>query len=188
MDTSSLHEDSRTGVSTLQVRPLQIIYGAAASAVITFFLVLVALLSSDGGGSENRGETSLTALALSMVHLLIGVTVYAVSPKVFRSMCTRKSTPGAGAQTSGASEGRLASGFASLQRALIIRLALMESVALFGLVVCLIALAIGVLAEEPLYWLNLASAAVFVGFLAATFPTVERLQILLRESISVPSS
>jgi len=176
MDAPTRPEELTTLVSTQQARPLQIIYGATASAVITFFLVLIALVSSGAGGSDDPSRGSLTASVLSLVHLLFGVTVYVVSPTVFRAMCTPKDPAGVGALS-----------LPGLLRALIIRLALMESVALFGLVVCLIALETGALAEEPLYWLNLASGAVFVGFLAATFPTSDRLQMLLRDSTSVLS-
>jgi hypothetical protein len=62
-----------------------------------------------------------------------------------------------------------------LRSAIILRLALFEGAAFFGITVCILAMINGVLDAEPAYWLNLGSLAVFTAFAVQTFPTKERL-------------
>ena len=58
--------------------------------------------------------------------------------------------------------------------AFILRVALLEAPALFGLVLCLLASMSGRLEEQPAYWLNGLSAVVFLLFVAVSFPTRHR--------------
>jgi len=62
-----------------------------------------------------------------------------------------------------------------LRSAMILRLALFEGAAFFGITVCILAMINGVLDAEPAYWLNLGSLAIFAAFGILTFPTKERL-------------
>jgi hypothetical protein len=61
-----------------------------------------------------------------------------------------------------------------LRTAIIVRLAIMEGAAFFGLVVCVIGATGGALAAEPKYWVNLASTCVLALFAITTFPAKER--------------
>ena len=69
---------------------------------------------------------------------------------------------------------------ALVSMASIIRLAMMEAPALFGIVICLLAVFGEGLDDQPVYWLNLASVVLFLFYLAASFPTRERVLELLR--------
>jgi hypothetical protein len=55
------------------------------------------------------------------------------------------------------------------------RLALVEGAAFFGLCVCMIAVFRGALPAEPKYWINLASTALLVIYGALTLPSKERI-------------
>jgi hypothetical protein len=71
-----------------------------------------------------------------------------------------------------------------LRSAMILRLALFEGAAFFGITVCILAMINGVLDAEPAYWLNLASLAIFAAFGILTFPTKERLMIWFEEMLA----
>jgi len=58
----------------------------------------------------------------------------------------------------------------NIHSAFIVRLALREGGALFGLTVAYIAALNGVLSVYPAYWVNLAPFALFLGFLATHWP------------------
>jgi hypothetical protein len=68
----------------------------------------------------------------------------------------------------------------------IMRLALMEGSALFGLAVCMIGATNGVLRAVPEYWINLLSPFLLIGFGIATFPTKERLVDWFAERFLAP--
>jgi len=71
-----------------------------------------------------------------------------------------------------------------LRSAMILRLALFEGAAFFGITVCILAMINGVLEAEPAYWLNLGSLAIFVAFGILTFPTRERLIVWFEEMLA----
>jgi hypothetical protein len=72
----------------------------------------------------------------------------------------------------------------SLRSAIILRLALFEGAAFFGITVCILAMMNGVLDAEPVYWLNLGSLLVFTAFAVQTFPTKERLTSWFEEMLA----
>ncbi|UPT75033.1 MAG: hypothetical protein M0D55_04790 [Elusimicrobiota bacterium] len=62
-----------------------------------------------------------------------------------------------------------------LQAAYIVRLAAREGAGLLGLTTAYLAAANGTLRAYPAYWVNLVPYALFLGFLAAHWPTASRL-------------
>jgi hypothetical protein len=70
---------------------------------------------------------------------------------------------------------------AAVTAAFVIRLACREGSALLGGVVCLLAAMKGVLRAYPAYWVDLVPAALFFGFLAARWPSLEGLRRQVRE-------
>ncbi|MBI3564348.1 MAG: hypothetical protein HY079_04040 [Elusimicrobia bacterium] len=65
---------------------------------------------------------------------------------------------------------------ARVTTAFIVRTALREGSAMFGLVVGLLAALNGTLGVYPAYWVALAPAALFLGYLAMHWPSPENLQ------------
>jgi len=170
-------------ISPAQTRPLQLIYVATAFAVIVFFALLLVLASSGAGDADPSGQQSMWAAVLSIVHFMFAMGVYGFVPMLFRRMSTARSSQGEAHENPPLPGESSNAALPRLHKALIVRLAMMESVALFGLTVCLIAITTGMLKSEPLYWLNLTTGAVLVGFLAATFPTTERLTQALQSMV-----
>ena len=62
-----------------------------------------------------------------------------------------------------------------LRGAAILRLAMLEGCALFGVVICLLGVVLEAATQHPWIWANAASAALFLIFAVLTFPTAERL-------------
>ena len=60
--------------------------------------------------------------------------------------------------------------------ATILRLAVLESGAVVGFVACLLAIQFGVVQDHPEYWANFATCVLFLGYVAFTVPTRERLR------------
>ena len=68
-----------------------------------------------------------------------------------------------------------------VRKATILRLALIESPAIFGLTIYLIAAINGVLHDHPGYWGNRLSALILLLFIIATFPNSNRLTAVFDE-------
>ena len=64
--------------------------------------------------------------------------------------------------------------FGVLMRERMVPIALLEGTAIFGIVVCLLAVLAGTATEHPIYWLNAATTAVLLLISLATFPTAAR--------------
>lgn len=69
----------------------------------------------------------------------------------------------------------------AVQTAWIVRAAVREGAAMLGVVVCLLAALKGVLQAFPAYWVNLVPAALFLGFLATRWPSLENLRAQVRQ-------
>ena len=155
------------------VRGLQVLSAALLAGAVIFGLVVVGMhlggVFPAPAGGPGAAERSLIWL-LSLVHAGVFVLSWIVSsvlPTVMLHGVLRQapSSPEAGVR-------RL---IGSLRGAHMVRCAFREGPALFGLVICLVASIHGVLAELPRYWLNAASAVVFVLWGLAAFPTRDRL-------------
>lgn len=146
------------------VQTMALIHVALASGVVIFLaFVLYRILGS--------GDTARAAAPVfSLVHACLFVPCTAMGFFLFDVLRRR------------AYENRTSVGayLAQLQAATLVRLALLEGAALFGLVT-LFLLPAGAFREQPLYWLNLASSMVFLLTIAATFPTRSRLEGWVRQ-------
>jgi hypothetical protein len=66
---------------------------------------------------------------------------------------------------------------------MIIRLAMYEALALFGLVICLLAVLEDIVQTYPVYWLNLLSSLVVVGYMIMTMPNAQCITMVFKEKI-----
>ena len=67
-----------------------------------------------------------------------------------------------------------------LRTAYILRLAMLEFVAFFGIMVCFLGVISGTLSDYPIYWINLFSAIFFLGFIWINFPRREKVLDIIR--------
>jgi hypothetical protein len=152
-------------VSPEALKVLQLVTLSMSLAVAGFMAVVVAVV---GGVTPPPGAAADTLPDfLSLLHLVLAAACYITAAMLFPRIL----------RTGGAAEGP--DPVLRLRTAIIARLALMELPAMFGLMVCMLAGIRGMIAYDPVYWLNLLSAAVFLAFVGLTFPTRARLEYLL---------
>jgi hypothetical protein len=158
-----------------QLRPLQIIHFALAGGVFVFLLVALFLPGSPVIMAPG-GEDLLTVL--SMVHAIAFFSAFAIGRFMYDSQLRRDRLASLvqGLSPDAARDQVLG----LVRRVTIIRLALLEGAAFFGLAVVLIAKMTGAVAAAPVYWLNALSAVIFIGFVMFTFPTRDKINDLLR--------
>jgi hypothetical protein len=136
-----------------------------------FFAVL--FYAIDLSGQIGLGDDSMIRM-LSMVHLAYGALMYPFSMFIFHRISSRPT----GLPSDATSGDRL---LISLRIASVVRLAMIEGVAFFGLVVLFLAIQSGILQQAPLYWLNCCSSFIMMAFVGYAFPTRARLERLVAE-------
>lgn len=142
---------------------------AAMIAVVTTFAAAVLVLAEYADPAPGQQGTDTLLGFLSLMHVVIAGTCYAVAGMLFTRTVRRPADPDAPPGEA----------FVRLRGALIVRLALIETPATMGLMICLLGALWGVLRSEPAYWLNLFSTAVFLLFAVRTFPTRSGIEYLL---------
>jgi len=162
----SRHE-IREALDQETVRVLQVMQLALTMGVLLFtaFTVARAWLFPARGPGTSLAPAALRTLTTANAAVLLGA--FAFGHLIFRSRLSFRSR-------------NVAASVAALRAAILLRLALLEGAALFGVVVCFLATGSGPPAD-PRVWLNLASPAAFLLFSAVTFPTRERLAALLSD-------
>ncbi len=150
---------------------LAMIHIAMVMGVILFGAVTLFLLFRSDPSADPRGEE--TVRLLSMIHLGVACSAFMGAPIVFKALIHQA----AGSAQSAAKV------LVGIQAAYLVRLALLEGPALFGLVICFL-MNRALLNEQPVYGLNLLSAVLFILFVAVTFPTRDRLESLLQDQRS----
>jgi hypothetical protein len=131
-----------------------------AVAVVWFYV------ASEGVAPDPRSVQVINTMITTVMVLALGLIV--ASEFVWRSMLR---------QPVGSLGDRV-------QIAFIIRLAMRDVACMLGLVVAFLAARNGVLRAYPAYWVGLAPYALFLGFLAAHWPTEERLGAEAREVLA----
>jgi hypothetical protein len=136
-----------------------------------FFFTSGAHPAAPGAGALHTMET------LSMTHVGFTIVAYLLAPFLFnRVLNATRLDPGQDAAT----PRELATqALLLLRTAIIVRLAVLEGAAIFGLSVCVIGVTGGVMESEPLYWLNLGSGVLLIAFGVITFPSREGLLEIL---------
>lgn len=161
----------------------QIIQGAMISGVMAFALA-VAFMYTRSAMLE-PGETDLdTVRTLTVVHFIF--LVANVGSSLFFTQ--RLFSPEGMRDALAADDAQSAAKRCVLQQrtALIVRLAVLEGSAFFGLAVCMIGAMNGVLRVTPAYWVNLLSPFLLISYGIATFPSRERLVAWFEERFLRP--
>jgi hypothetical protein len=153
-----------------RLRVLQVIPPAVAAAVLIACAAAVGLHATRAADAPAATYDDLTLISLlSLVHLVLAATAWGLAFLLYHRLLVRPS------DTTPTVDGCLA----SIRTATIVRLSILEAPALFGALICIIASQRGVLDAEPFYWLNLASAAGLLAAVVLTFPTRDRITVLL---------
>lgn len=181
----------QSALTPQNIRVIQIIHGAIALGVILFMGVVAFVYFSP---TEHAGQYELKDAydlikVLTLAHIMIAAGVYTVARVVFNLLLGPSALQGGVAKEMKDAQGRaiINSGeklMTMIRSALIVRLAMFEAPALFGLVICLIAITNGTIYETPAIWLNSVTAFILIGFVILTFPNKEKLEELFNTRIT----
>lgn len=151
-------------LSHQKLLPLKIIYGALLSGILLFAAVILYFLIN---ASPEQSDRQDILLLLTGIHGVIALTTYSAAPIIFRNRLSVTQGPD--------HESTIDSIFEVIVSAYIIRLALYEGTAVFGLVICLLVTVWGTFPSNPEFLLNGLTAVLFLLVTAMTFPTQGRL-------------
>jgi hypothetical protein len=174
--------ESRAGLAEFRnslapefVRSLAIVQGAIGGGILVFALVVLWMsTTSSPGPVESSPVLALLMQILTLAHLVVAIVLFPLAHIIFARILSPERLRKAAQSGPG-------SVLSLMRTAIVVRLALYEAVAFFGLMVCLVGAIRGILAVEPIYWVNGISAAVMLLFIVRTFPTKERLVALYEE-------
>lgn len=155
-------------VSPALAHTLKIIAGAMGGG-LTLMAGLVAWSYVNAAGKVPTPDNVRLINLLTTVAMLIAVTCIFASEFVWRRVLKNSS-------------GSLG---ARVQTAFIVRLALREGGALIGMTVAYLAAVNGVVRVYPAYWVNMVPYGLFLGFLAAHWPSSEKLTAEARDALYV---
>lgn len=146
------------GIPPATARTLTVIASAMAAG-LTVMAGLVAWSYNNAAARVPAPNDVRSVNALTVIMMVMAMIAIVASEILWRSILRRNTGPlGARVQT-----------------AFIARLACREGAGLLGMTVAYIAALNGVLRVYPAYWATLAPYALFLGFLAAHWPSVEKL-------------
>jgi hypothetical protein len=161
----------------------QILQGALMMGVVLFLFAVLFVFSQGSpvppGEAEVETVRTLTFAHIGLLIVNVGVSLFLgqklFSPEAMKDVLSGLDDPQV-----------IALRCAMQQRtAMIVRMALLEGSAFFGLAICMIGSTSGVLANMQVYWINLLSPCLVVGFGIVTFPTKERLGAWFEERFLV---
>lgn len=153
------------GVAPETARSLQIIAFAMGSGLMIFAAIVGWLHFRSAGAVPDPGAVhSINTMTTTAMILSLGLIV--ASEFVWRSLL----------KAGGSLDARVRTAF-------IVRLAMREGASFLGLVVALLAARNGVLRVYPAYWVNFVPFGLFAAFLAAHWPTPEKLMAESREVV-----
>lgn len=167
------------GVSPENIRASQIIHVALALGVTMFFGIVVFLYGQPlADSSTDEGLIQ----ALCAVLLMFAVGAYGTAAVLYKKMVANITLPERVATADGKVFDKVGDILVfKLRTPQIVRLALFEGVAFFGLVICMLAVQSGLIHAKPVYWAAALPALFVVLLVALTFPTKEKMVAAFEE-------
>jgi hypothetical protein len=161
-------ESFRSVLGDNAIRPLQIIH-LALGAGVTVFAIVVLVLNAVVEFPASDATSYLGTLTIVNLVLTVLLFTFALRFHDYRlSRASLENRVGSGALT-------VERCFDEIRTAHIIRLALLEAAAMFGIVICLLAVVQGAMPVSEFYLINLIGVVLFLLFISGTFPTQDRI-------------
>jgi hypothetical protein len=180
------YEDFKNVLTPQNLKALQVVYFALGFGIFIFTITLFFIYGNISGMVTSTEDSQI--LILSAIHFSLLIICFPLSKYLFKNISEGNwlskfvfQNPGETENTTPVAPAK--SFWDRLRNAHIIRLTLFEGVALFGLVICALAMFDGVLQTYAVYWVNLISSFVFGIVLVSTFPTIEKLETFFREYV-----
>lgn len=182
--TSQLQLSEFQKALTPQRMRIFLIISLALLAGCTLFLGIILLLYSKTESANTVLENSVLPL-VSLVHGCMALAGYIPAYLVGRYFASPKglvthlkNTAGTVAGEELTIESRCVG---AIFTGFIIRAAILEGMALFGLIICLLGVLEGEIHLAPVYWANLFSYILFTAVMLWTFPTKGRLEKIFKD-------
>jgi hypothetical protein len=187
MESHLTYYEFRQQLTPEKIRPIQIIQLGMGLGIVVFGALVLLLYYSIPAPRANDITDSLFLLQiLTYTHILFAIVSYAVTQVVFKKMLSRNRLSKLSYETRNktiqAGITPLDKCFFKIQGAIIVRLAMFEGVAFFGLVICLLGAIQGVLQLHTGYWVNAFSTVVALGLILKTYPTRERIEEICKNA------
>lgn len=168
-------------ISNEKLKPLKIITIALCMGVIFFFMVTMIVYSSSYGSDSENGDVKVLEILLP-VMAMISISMYTVviflGDKILAGiMKTNKLTS---TEISNPDSKALITTITSFT---IVRLAMFEGPAFFGIVILLMSSLWGVLNSNPVLWVGVVPMLIMLFYAAKIFPTNENVALLVQEKI-----
>ncbi|NUM81407.1 hypothetical protein HUU42_11435 [bacterium] len=164
------------------VKTMQIIQAALGIGVMAFLCIVIFLYSAQSDYDQRMADQNLDLIKiLTLIHVLMAATLYYGSTFIYNLQFTENKLREAVAKTFKDEKGLpitdpVSKCIVIIRTAMILRLAMLEASAIFGIVICLLAVTNGVMHHYPEYWLNLITAALFLSLVVMLFPNRERIE------------
>ena len=156
-------------VTGLQVLVASFMLGLLSFALVVFYHFLDSSSPDPGLDKFPGPDAGLELLSiLSIAHAAVFICSWATGLFLYRFLISRPLPISESSNLSG-----------KIRGAFVVRLACIESPALFGCVVCFLMVKDYTLDDPALFWLNFLSPAAALVFMASTFPTRKNIQKLL---------
>ena len=168
---------------------LKVIQGALGAGIIFFGVVIFVLSQQTGTWSELPDPSILSLLQiLTVAHIVLGLIMALAAPIIFKAIVNERKVETFGTRYTGNSIGSdLSVGekcLAVIKTGMIVRLAMFESVAFFGLIICFLAVLWGVVGSHPVYLINAGSSLLFIIYIFQTFPTKQRIEGIFKKQFA----
>lgn len=161
-------EQFREQLTPENLKSFQIIPIAVAMGVVVFYVVIFIL--GPGGESVPDMGTVDQVRWMTIGHFALSVIASFVAPMLyFKTLSGNDQAPASGKEILG-----------RMRSAEIVRLAVYDGVAFIGAIICFLAMQNGVMAQQPLYWLNGITTIILFLQIWRNFPTEDRLTNLFR--------
>ena len=171
------HGEIASALTPSYLRPLAIIHVAISAAPVFFAFAIVFVMLNAPPVTAGPSDILLLNI-LSVLNLVFLASAWYVGSFIFQKMV-------AGSISARISESdqkmKAEVILAALRSGLIVRLAMLEGAAVFGLTACLLGVMRGVLPGESVYWFNLVPIAVLFAYSFVNFPSKTKILNILGE-------
>jgi hypothetical protein len=172
------YSELRQHLTPENIKPIQIIQLSLASGLIIVG-ALVLLLYYQIKPSQDHAVSGVLFLVrmLSLMHVMFAIPMYFLSPIILKKMISKdrlsKIPHGAVSNTEPTEMTQSEKCLFMIRSAIIVRSAMYEGVAFFGLTILLLGAAKGILQSHTVYWVNAFSTIVALWLMLKTFPSRE---------------
>ncbi len=175
--------DFEAALTPAEVRTSQIIQGAIGIGIALFIVVVyVMYVTIEAPVNASPPNASIVQI-MSLIHLLLAASLVITAQVVYGMQFSPERLKQVFTQDESMNLEPPQRCISLIRTAMIIRLGLYEGIALFGLIVCLLAVVDHVVQVYPMYWLNMLSTLLVLSYVVVTLPTGPRIKKIFIERI-----